>query len=157
MKIKSVFLVLLVLILYSSCIEEDVIYIDGATGQVITSPTTGNGSIPTAPKPAGQEFPEGNFIRQIGPMTLSNNLLRLPLRSKNVPLSAHRIDVVIFQDGAQLRGGPWAFTKDATGFFRSEFDVDEELTPLHGRNIRVDVYRMDTPTGFRNLVDTLIL
>lgn len=126
-----------------SCSEDDVIYIN-ENGQEIADPNIG--------------FASGQFLEQVGTLGISNNMLVLPLEAVNTGNDTYRLDVVIYQQGTQLSGGPWELYKDSQEvFYRGEFPVEEEYTPLTGRNIEVKLYKMTSSTSTRDLIETLSL
>lgn len=143
---KNIHFLLLVCIsafFITSCSEDDVIYVDGNGQETSVDPST--------------NFAQSTYLEQTGSMSFGNNLLSIPLESKNIPTSVHRLDVVIFQGETQLFGGPWELYKDSAGFYRNDFDVDESVTPITGQNIKIDLYRMNTSNSTRDLIDTLYL
>lgn len=103
----------------------------------------------------GKELAQSKFIQQIGIINTGENQLTMPIQIKGISQNVYRLDVVIFQDGEQLAGGPWELFRESGVFYRNNFPVYEEATPLTGRNIKIDLYRMETATSTRDLIDTL--
>ncbi|MCI5051247.1 MAG: hypothetical protein MRY57_02980 [Candidatus Pacebacteria bacterium] len=103
------------------------------------------------------DFAEGDYLRQLGSATISGTVLNVPIETKNISTSNERVDVVIFQNGEQLSGGPWVLNPSGNDFYRDSFDTTGD-NPINGASgIEIDLYVAETNNSPREYKDTLYI
>lgn len=150
---KLFFICLITLGITSCSTEDDVICIDKNTRQEIpcdyydNSENNGNSNNGT--------FAESDHLKQVGNITISGNTLTLPIETKGISTNNYRVDVVIYQNGNQLSGGPWILSQSGDNFYRDSFDTTGGNSISGSSEIEVEVYVVETSTSTRDLIDTL--
>ena len=102
------------------------------------------------------ELSEGEFIIQTGIATINGNTLNIPIGTRGIPTDVFRVDIVIYQNGTVLPGGPFILQRNETNFTGDPFQIDSEFDLNNTSNIEIDLYFSGTSSS-REFLETLFI
>jgi hypothetical protein len=103
------------------------------------------------------QFAESDFIVQTGAVTyrLGENSIKIPLRSKGIPLDVYRVDVVVFQNGEKL-ATPFIMERNDSSFFTDGFYEINSVELIPNSDLFIEMFVSITNQD-RKLKDNLII